>query len=96
MKTDPRIFGNIVDIFLELIFLIIPIVASLAVLAFVWGLAKFIYNVGGDEKAIGDGKNLMKWGLIALFIMISIWGLLRFAYGEFGFTQFGIPFLPTN
>ncbi len=93
MKTDPRTFGDIVDMFLDLVLLIIPIIASLALLAFFWGLVKFISNAG-DEKAIGDGKSLMKWGLVALFVMVSIWGILRLAYGELGFTQFGIPFLP--
>ncbi|OHA91952.1 MAG: hypothetical protein A2723_00400 [Candidatus Zambryskibacteria bacterium RIFCSPHIGHO2_01_FULL_52_18] len=82
--------------FLDLVLLLVPLVASLALLAFFWGLAKFIYNVSGDEKAVGEGKNLMKWGLIALFVMVSVWGILRFAYGELGFSGFGVPFLPTN
>ncbi|OHA96913.1 MAG: hypothetical protein A3J09_00400 [Candidatus Zambryskibacteria bacterium RIFCSPLOWO2_02_FULL_51_21] len=96
MNTDPRTFGDIVQMFLDLVLLLVPLVASLALLAFFWGLAKFIYNVSGDEKAVGEGKNLMKWGLIALFVMVSVWGILRFAYGELGFSGFGVPFLPTN
>ncbi len=91
---DPRTFGQIVSIFLDLILLLVPLVASLALLAFFWGLAKFVYNVSGDEKAVADGKNLMKWGLVALFVMVAVWGILRFFYGEIGFTQFRVPFLP--
>jgi hypothetical protein len=88
-------FSDIIYIFLDLIALLIPVIASLALLVFFWGLVKFIFRVGGDEKAVGDGKKLMIWGLVALFIMVSIWGILRFAYGEFSFGgPFGIPLLP--
>ena len=85
---------DLIFIFINLIFKVVPVLVSLALLVFVWGLAKFIFRLGGDEKAVTEGKNLMIWGLVALFVMVSIWGILRFAYGEFGFTQsFGIPFL---
>ncbi len=67
-------------------FLIILVVA-VALLAFMWGLAKFIFKVGGDEGAIEEGKNLMKWGLIALFVMLSVWGIIRFFQGELGITN---------
>jgi Ni,Fe-hydrogenase I cytochrome b subunit len=56
----------------------IAIVIALGLLAFFWGLAKFIFKVGGDEKAVDDGKRIMKWGLIALFVMVSVWGIIRF------------------
>ena len=31
----------------------------------------------GEGKA-EEGKNIMKWGLIALFVMISVWGIIGF------------------
>src|SRR3990170_2644040 len=74
---------------------IIAILVGVALLAFFWGLAKFIFRVGGDEKAVEEGKNLMIWGVIALFVMISIWGIIAFVYRDIGFSRpFGIPFLP--
>jgi len=57
---------------------LIVILVGVALLVFFWGLAKFIFRVGGDEKAVEGGKRLMIWGLIALFIMISVWGIIRF------------------
>lgn len=91
------VFGDLVRMFFELIMSVIPLVASLALLAFFWGLVKFISNVSaGSKDAVSQGKSLMIWGIVALFIMVSLWGVLRFAYGEFGFTGFGIPTLPTN
>ena len=57
---------------------IIVILVGVALLAFFWGLAKFIFRVGGDEKAVEEGKMIMKWGLIALFVMVSVWGIIIF------------------
>ncbi|MES2214257.1 MAG: pilin [Patescibacteria group bacterium] len=68
--------GNIVQA-------LIPIVAGLALLYFFWGLATFIRSAG-DEKKHADGINIMKYGLIALFVMVSVWGIVGFIQGELG------------
>lgn len=68
---------------MDIVELLIVLVAALALLVFMFGLMKFIFKVGGDEKAIEQGKNLMKWGLIALFVMMSVWGIIRFFQSEF-------------
>ncbi len=57
------------------------IVAALALLVFFFGLVKFLMKAG-DEKAVAEGKRLMIWGTIALFVMVSIWGLVRFIGSE--------------
>lgn len=61
--------------------LLIVIMAGLALLVFFWGLVKFI-SKAGDAKAVDEGKTLMIWGVIALFVMISVWGIIRFIQGE--------------
>ena len=53
------------------------IFVGLALLVFFWGLAKFVFRVGGDESAVKEGRNMMVWGLITLFVMLSIWGLVK-------------------
>jgi hypothetical protein len=90
-------FKNLVEDFFSIIQSFLPVVAALALLAFFLGLVRFIMNVsGGDAKAVTEGQNLMKWGLLALFLMVSVWGILRFFHAELGFTNFGLPFLPTR
>lgn len=70
--------GNIIG-------LLLPIAGGLALLAFFWGLAKFIYNTGkGDTQAVEIGRSLMIWGIIALFVLVSIWGIIRFIGEETG------------
>lgn len=57
-------------------------VAFLAILVFFfWGLAKYIF--GGAEDKI-KGKNLMIWGVLAIFVAASIWGIVAVLKTTFG------------
>lgn len=93
--NPPTNFSGLVDIFLDLTRATLPVLAGLAFLVFLWGLVKFIFRLGGDEKALQEGKKLMKWGLIALFIMVSFPAILGFVFNDLGFSwPFGSPLLP--
>ena len=79
--------GNIVR-------LALPIVVAIALLAFFWGLVKFIF-AQGNEEAKADAKKIMLWGLIALFVMVAVWGLVRFIGTALGITPGGSIEIPT-
>lgn len=51
------------------------IIFGLCVIYFFWGTAQFIQNAG-NEKLRGDAKNKMIWGVVAIFVFISIGGIL--------------------
>lgn len=70
IDTLVRSIGRIVG-------LALPIVVGIALLAFFWGLVKYIFAQGNEESK-ADGKKIMLWGLIALFVMIAVWGLVQF------------------
>lgn len=74
-----------VDIFNNIIYIIF----SFALLMFFWGLAKFIGSAGSD-KALADGRRLMLWGVITLFVMASVWGIVAFLQDSFEITDFSI------
>src|SRR3989344_9407038 len=71
----PRNFSEFICIAVDVVQLTITFAASSAVLAFIWGLSKFIFASGNEEK-IAEGKLIMRWGLIGLFIMFSIWAIM--------------------
>lgn len=54
------------------------IVFALAILGFLWGLMLFIFSAGNEEKR-SEGKGIMIWGLVAIFVMSSIYGIVRLA-----------------
>jgi len=93
--NPPSDFKELVNIFIDLINVALPVIGGLAFLVFLWGLTKFIINVSGDAKGVEEGKNLMLWGIIALFLLLSFWAIIAFFYRDIGFARsFGIPFLP--
>jgi len=69
-------FGNIINI-------VIPIVFALIVIAFFWGLAKYVMSAG-DESKKAEGRNLMIGGVIALFVAAAIWGIVEFIGTQLG------------
>jgi len=50
------------------------IMFALATVLFFWGLVKFIWSPGEKDQ----GKNIMVWGIVALFVMFTIWGIIEF------------------
>lgn len=60
----------------------VPIVFALAFLTFIWGVFKYFIRGGADEKARKEGLDLMLYGLIGFFVMVSVWGLVRILVGS--------------
>ena len=94
--ATPGNFSELICVFIDLISTAIPIVGGLALLVFFWGLAKFILNAG-NESGREEGKEVMKWGIVALFVMVSIWGIIFFITNDvLGLATPGVPQLPTS
>lgn len=90
----PSDFAGFVTVLLDLIGATIPVVMGLALLVFFLGLAKFILK-SGDAKSHQDGKQFMIWSVIALFAMVSIYGLIIFGKNQLEFGGgIGMPLLP--
>ncbi|MES2023206.1 MAG: hypothetical protein V4439_00805 [Patescibacteria group bacterium] len=68
---------------------VIPFIFGLAVVAFVWGVVKFLMSAE-DETQKSQGKQFMLWGIIALAVMVSIWGLVKLLTNTFG-VKYVIP-----
>ncbi|MEK7187157.1 MAG: hypothetical protein AAB690_02570 [Patescibacteria group bacterium] len=92
----PQNLQQLIKIFIDIATSLMPILGGVALLVFFWGLVKFIAK-SGDEKSHQDGRSLMVWGLIALFVMVSFLGIVYLFYDDLGFNSvkpFGLPTLP--
>lgn len=56
---------------------LVPIAVTLALFFFIWGLAIYIKN-SGSEEAKAEGRRKMIGGIIALFVVVGIWGIVKF------------------
>jgi heme/copper-type cytochrome/quinol oxidase subunit 4 len=80
----------------RIIALLIPIMFALAIVYFFWGLVVFL-RAAGDPKAQEAGRNQMIWGVIAIAVMVSVYGLvnwLRSTLGIGGETSIPLPSVP--
>lgn len=76
--------ADIIGLFIAIGLKLIPFLAVVAFLVFVLGVARFIKSAG-SEKELKDSKNLLIWGVIGLFVLVTIWGIISFLKSEFGF-----------
>ena len=53
----------------------IPILFAIGLLGFFYGLVSYIF--GADDNK-DKAKKTMIWGVVALFVMASVWGLVNF------------------
>jgi hypothetical protein len=67
---------------------IIPILFALALLGFFYGLVMYIF---GKEDNKDQAKKTMIWGVVALFVMASVWGLVSFLGTAVGIDQGSAP-----
>ena len=75
---------------------LVPFAVGLAVLAFFWFLIMFIVK-SGDETERKKTIHGMGYSILALFIMVSIWGIIGFLGSVTGIGQGGsvpIPGVP--
>jgi len=54
---------------------IIPLIFALAIAYFLYGVMSFIRNADNESER-EKGRSIMIWGVIALFVIASVWGLV--------------------
>lgn len=66
-----------IDSLINIVAFIIPLLISFGILVFFWGIVKFIAHAE-DEKAREGGKQVIIWGLVAIFVMVALWSIVGY------------------
>lgn len=74
-----RFFEYVVNPVVQLIF-------ALAVVYFVYGVFTYIRNSNGAEGRETGGRHIV-WSTIGMFIMVSVWGIIRVLESTIGVTR---------
>lgn len=74
--------GDVLNTIGNLVGTATPIVVALALVFFFWGLGQLILN-SGDEGKRKEAISIMIYGIIALFVMVSIWGIVNVLQSTF-------------
>ena len=54
---------------------VIGLFITLAIVVFFWGLIKYLWSI--DSENAQEGIKIMFWGIVAVFVMVSIWGIIK-------------------
>lgn len=85
LSQDEEGISGLIDSLTQIVNQLIPLAASIALLGFFWGLARYIFKAG-DEDAKAEGKRIMIGGIIALFLIAAVGGIIQFIG-----TALGVP-----
>jgi len=67
-------------------FILNPLIVLMFVVAlvvFFWGLVEFIYKAGSEEGR-EVGKRNMIYGIVGMFIMVGVYGIINLILSTFG------------
>lgn len=91
---------GVIETLICLVSSLVPLLVSIAVLVFLWGMVKFIAHAD-DEKALAEGKQLIIWGLVGIFVIVALWSIVGYVQESLGLDTGGlggvsVPSLPTT
>lgn len=82
----PSLMGKIYSILASLV----PIIVALTLIVFLWGIFQLVRS--NSEDAREDAIKVITFGVVALFVMVSVWGLVAILNNTvFGGSQLYIP-----
>lgn len=84
--------GDIVRNTTNLLMQITVVVFASAVLVFAWGIVKLIASAGSPEQ-IKQARAIIWYGIIGMFVLASIWGIIVFFQKDLGI-ETGTPVPP--
>lgn len=69
-------------VFADIIGVLVPVLITLAMIYFIWGVIKYV--ISGDEEEKGKARNMIIYGLIGLVIIVGMWGIVNMVLRTFG------------
>ncbi|GMQ95222.1 MAG: hypothetical protein BMS9Abin13_335 [Patescibacteria group bacterium] len=85
--------GGVIQTIGNIIGALIPLLIGLGALYFIWGVSKYVLH-GEDATKREEGRSMMIYGIIALFVMVSVWGLVNVLVSTFGLESVLAPPAP--
>lgn len=64
---------------------LVYLLITVAILAFFWGLIKYLMGDSAEDKK--KGLDTMLMGVLSIFVMVSIWGIIRLLQSTFRVTS---------
>jgi phosphotransferase system glucose/maltose/N-acetylglucosamine-specific IIC component len=73
---------SILGVISNIMRIVIPLLVTAALLIFIYGVVKYVIAKNADDTK--EARNIIVRGLIGLFVILSIWGLVGVIQSTFG------------
>ncbi len=73
---------GVVTTIMNILNVIIPLIIAIALVVFLVGVVRYI-TAGGDPEKRSEARNVMIYGVIGLFVMVAVWGLVNLLVNTF-------------
>lgn len=73
----------------------LPLLILAALVLFLFGIVKRFFLGGKDGTDRAEAGKYILWGVVALFVMVSVWGLVNLLRGSFNLDNSNIPIAPS-
>jgi hypothetical protein len=83
-SAAPRSLQELACQVVELIDLATFTLIIFGLVAYFWGIISNIPHFG-DEQGAEKRKSFLLWGIVILFVMVSIWGIIQLLQSTLGF-----------
>jgi hypothetical protein len=74
-------FRSLVALFIDMIKTLVPLIVGLTLLYFIWGIFQLVRS--NSEDARKEAIGVITYGIVSLFVMISVWGLVSILTSTF-------------
>jgi uncharacterized membrane protein YidH (DUF202 family) len=84
-QTDPGSVTSVTTLYQKILYflnLAVPLAIAIAVVIFIYGVLKYV--TAGEDEDKSKARNFMIWGIVAIFVMVSVWGLVNILKNTFG------------
>lgn len=71
----------------------LPLLLLAALVLLLYGIVVNFFWKSDDTKR-GEGKSFILWGVVALFVMVSVWGLVNVLRSTFQLDNDQVPYAP--
>lgn len=88
----PSSYKGLIELLIGFLPTLVLIIGMIILLYFVWRTATFILTAGGPDTR-EKAKRHFLWGILALFVTLTLYGIISFILNEFGFGDAQIPTL---
>lgn len=93
-KADTSTLKELIDNFADIIGnSVVTLLSGAALATFIFGLVRLI-GAQGDSNKRAEAKRWLVWGIIGMFVLVGLWGIVAFVSSTFGIGLGGIANSP--